>query len=51
MDSIILFGGIFIMLAVVSFMVKEGISDEFPLVHIGVILLIGFIIKSCLEQL
>ena len=49
MDLIILYGGIFIMLAVVSFMVKEGIADEFPLVFIGFILLMGFIIKSCLE--
>jgi len=49
MDLIILYAGIFIMLAVVSFMVKEGITDEFPLVYIGVILLIAFIIKSCLE--
>ena len=49
MELLILYGGIFIMLVVVSFLVKEGIADEFPLALIGVILLIGFIIKSCLE--
>ena len=32
MDSIILFGGIFIMLAVVSFMVKEGLFYFYNLI-------------------
>jgi len=41
------FGSILILLLVVSFMVKEGIVDESPLIYIGVILFLGYFVRGC----
>ena len=48
-ELIVLFGGIFLLIAVVSFMAEEGIDESSPLAFIGVILFIGLLIKTCMD--